>query len=130
MTQERSVEALEPEAAVKGTAGGERSGEDGPVASYAFFEGRIIPFDDSRIHVLTQAFNCGTAVFERIRGYYSDKYAELCVVRLQERLDGLLAGSRILLMEPGYSASEMLGICVELLRKNRFRRDTYVRPIV
>ena len=37
MTQERPIQALEPDAAVKGTAGG-RSGEDGPVASYAFFK--------------------------------------------------------------------------------------------
>jgi len=36
---------------------------------YAFFKGKIVPFSEAKISIMTHAFNYGTAVFEGIRGY-------------------------------------------------------------
>src|SRR5688500_17951451 len=36
---------------------------------YAFFEGRIVPFEDARISIGTHAIQYGTGAFAGIRGY-------------------------------------------------------------
>ncbi|MFH2033610.1 MAG: branched chain amino acid aminotransferase, partial [Candidatus Margulisiibacteriota bacterium] len=35
---------------------------------YAFFNGKIVPFKDAKVSIMTHAFNYGTACFEGIRG--------------------------------------------------------------
>ncbi len=107
-----------------------RAGAGGDAPSYAFFEGRIVPFDEARVHILTHAFNYGTAVFEGVRGYYSEKRGELYMIRLREHVERLVANSRILMLDPGYTVSEIVEFGLELVRKNAFRCDVYLRPIV
>jgi branched-chain amino acid aminotransferase len=40
---------------------------------YAFFMGKIVPFEDMKVSVATHAFNYGTAVFSGLCGYWNDK---------------------------------------------------------
>lgn len=108
----------------------ERGPGEGSRPAYAFLDGRMVPFDEAKIHILTHAFNYGTALFEGIRAYWNDARGELYVVRLKEHLERLVANCRILLLEPGYDVPEMADICVGLVRRNGFRRDVYIRPIV
>jgi branched-chain amino acid aminotransferase len=114
-----------------GIMAGERgSPKKAPLAKYAFFDGRIVPFEDAKVHILTHTFNYGTGVFEGIRAYWNEKHGELYIVRLTEHLERLRANARILTLDPGYSVPELSGICIELIRKNEYRRDIYIRPIV
>jgi len=106
-----------------------RSTEKAPLAKYAFFQGEIVPFGEAKVHILTHTFNYGTGVFEGIRAYWNEKHGELYVVRLTEHLERLRANARILMLDPGYAAPELSRICLELIRKNEFRRDIYIRPI-
>ncbi len=107
-----------------------RAGEGGNAPGYAFFEGRIVPFDEARVHILTHAFNYGTAVFEGVRGYYNEKHGELYMIRLREHVERLVANSKILMLDPGHTVSEIIEFGLELVRKNAFRCDVYLRPIV
>lgn len=131
MTGDRSLGELERgSSTVTGHEGGqERSTERRTLAKYAFFEGRIVPFEEARIHILTHAFNYGTAVFEGIRGYLSESGGQINIVRLVEHLERLAASCRIMMLEPGYTAQELRDIVIELVQKNAFRCDIYVRPI-
>ena len=38
---------------------------------HAFFRGRIVPYSEARVGVLTHALNYGTGVFGGIRGYWN-----------------------------------------------------------
>ena len=38
---------------------------------FAYFKGRIVPFAEAKISIMTHAFNYGTGVFEGIRGYWN-----------------------------------------------------------
>jgi branched-chain amino acid aminotransferase len=107
-----------------------RSTETTPLAKYAFFQGEIVPFEDAKVHILTHTFNYGTGVFEGIRAYWNEKHGELYVVRLAEHLRRLRANAGILMLDPGHSTPELSRICLELIRKNEYRRDIYIRPIV
>ncbi len=39
---------------------------------HAYFQGKIVPYSDARVGVLTHALNYGTAVFGGMRGYWSN----------------------------------------------------------
>ena len=39
---------------------------------YAFFKGRVVPYSEAKVGVLTHALNYGTAVFGGLRGYWND----------------------------------------------------------
>jgi branched-chain amino acid aminotransferase len=104
--------------------------DQGPAPEYAVLDGRIVPFGDARVHILTHTFNYGTGVFEGIRGYWNGRRDELFIVRLREHIERLVANSRVLMLDAGYSAGEIADLCLELVRKNELRQDTYIRPII
>lgn len=107
-----------------------RMTDQGPAPDYAVLDGRIVGFDDAKVHILTHTFNYGTGVFEGIRGYWNDRRKELFVVRLAQHIERLVANCGVIMLDPGYSPREIADLCLGLVRKNEFREDVYVRPIV
>ena len=63
---------------------------------YAFFKGRIVPYRDAHIGVLTHGLNYGTAAFGGLRGYWNVQEKELFVFRPEGQLG--LKGFPILLL--------------------------------
>jgi branched-chain amino acid aminotransferase len=107
-----------------------RMTDQGPAPDYAVLDGRIVAFDDAKVHILTHTFNYGTGVFEGIRGYWNARREELFVVRLTRHIERLVANCGVIMLDPGYTVDEIADLCLELVRKNEFREDTYIRPIV
>ena len=44
---------------------------------FAFFNGRIIPYYDAKVGVLTHGLNYGTAVFGGLRSYWNSEEEQL-----------------------------------------------------
>ena len=99
------------------------------VGRYAFFEGKIVPFADAKISVMTHAFMYGTGCFEGIRAYWSPEEQELFLFRMPEHYRRLLNSCRILRIRPKYGLEELCRITIDVLRQNGDRQDVYVRPI-
>jgi len=95
----------------------------------AYFQGQFVPFDQARISVMTHAFNYGTAVFEGIRAYWNAEHEQLYVLRLRDHYVRLLQSARVLLMAPEIDADRMSALTVELLRREGYREDVYIRPL-
>ncbi|SNB70269.1 branched-chain amino acid transaminase [Thermoflexus hugenholtzii] len=96
---------------------------------YAFFKGRIVPIEEAVISVRTHAFNYGTGVFEGIRAYWNEEEQQLFIFRPREHYERLLASARMLLMSFPYTPDDLTRITVELLQKEGYREDVYIRPI-
>ncbi len=96
---------------------------------YAFFEGRIVPIDEAKISIMTHAFNYGTGCFEGIRAYWNQAEEQLYVFKLREHYDRLLRSCHILFISLPYGVDELCNATLELLRKEGFREDTYIRPL-
>jgi branched-chain amino acid aminotransferase len=94
----------------------------------AFFGGDFVPLAEARIPVMTHGFLYGTATFEGIRAYWNEEQEQLYGLRLREHYERMLQSAKILLMKPRYSAADLVDITVDLLRRNGYRQDTYVRP--
>ncbi len=77
---------------------------------------------------MTHAFMYGTAVFEGIRAYWNAEHGQLYALRVREHMERIRNSARILLMEDLPSVDQLTGEALEVLRRNGFREDTYVRP--
>jgi branched-chain amino acid aminotransferase len=96
---------------------------------HAFFRGRIVPYSEARVGVLTHGLNYGTGVFAGLRGYWNADEAELFVFRPQEHFQRFLESARLLDMTLGETAESLTDALVELLRAELYREDCYVRPL-
>ncbi len=96
---------------------------------YAFFEGRIVPIDEAKVSIMTHAFNYGTGCFEGIRAYWNDTEEQLYAFKLREHYERFLRSCHIILISLPYSVDELCNITIELLQKEGFCEDTYVRPL-
>jgi branched-chain amino acid aminotransferase len=96
---------------------------------YAFFRGRITPYAEARVGVLTHALNYGTAVFAALRGYWNREEGELFLFRPREHFRRFLESARLLGMELQDSEESLSAAVVSLLKAERYREDCYVRPL-
>ncbi len=98
--------------------------------SYAFFNGKIVPIEEAKVSVMTHALNYGTGAFGGVRAYWNEKDQDLYIFRPLDHFRRLLNSARLLLMNLPYTPESMLEILLELLRKENYREDTYIRPLV
>jgi branched-chain amino acid aminotransferase len=99
------------------------------VTRYAFFQGAIVPIEQAQISIMNHAFNYGTGCFEGIRAYWNPTEAQLFVFRLLEHYQRLLQSARILMMSPKYTAEQLSAVTLELLRREGYQTDAYLRPL-
>ena len=92
-----------------------------------WFEGQWTPLADAKVSVMTHSFLYGTAVFEGIRAYWNADDEQLYLLKAREHFERIVDSSKILMMDPGYSVDEMVALTIELLRRNAYREDCYVR---
>ena len=96
-----------------------------------WMNGRVTPWEESLLHVASDAVLRGASVFEGIRAYRSADGEDLLLFRLHEHLDRLFAGSmRVMRMQSRYGAGEMTRGIIELLQANGVRDDAHVRVVV
>ncbi|MGH2511923.1 MAG: branched-chain amino acid transaminase [Candidatus Limnocylindrales bacterium] len=120
-----------PAPAATVAAGSSSSQAPGPVdldALTCYFQGGYVPMRDAKISIMTHAFMYGTAVFEGIRAYWNAEQGQLYGVFLREHVERIRHSCRIMLMEPVPSVDELVEIITEVVRRNHFREDAYIRP--
>jgi|SRR5580704_14273694 branched-chain amino acid aminotransferase len=98
--------------------------------SWVYYDGEIRRYADSRLGLMTHALHYGTGCFEGIRAYWVEEQQQLFTFRMPEHYERLRDSSKILLMELPLSTEELCAITSELLRRNGWRQDVYVRPLV
>lgn len=97
--------------------------------AYAFLGGKQIPLEDAKVGVMTHALHYGTAVFEGIRGNWNEAHGKMYVFRLREHYERLLRGCRMLRIELPYDVDELCKITTDLIERNGYRQDVYIRPL-
>ena len=96
---------------------------------HAFFRGRVVPYAEARIGVMTHALNYGTGVFAGLRGYWNESEKELFVFRPRDHFRRFLESARLLRMELPFTEDHLTGALTELLRTELYREDCYIRPL-
>jgi len=88
--------------------------------------GRIIPWQDAQVHVMTHGLHYGSGIFEGIRAYESSEGP--VVFRLDDHLHRFFDSAKVYRFKMPYTFDELKAGILELIRENGFR-DCYVRPI-
>jgi branched-chain amino acid aminotransferase len=92
-----------------------------------WFDGRMVPWRDAKVHVLTHSLHYGMGVFEGIRAYATGRGTAL--FRLDEHVDRLYRSAHILMMEIPYPRDQIREACRAVIRDNHLETG-YVRPLV
>ncbi len=98
------------------------------MVEYVFMNGEYVEADKASIPVRTHAFLYGTSVFEGIRAYYNKEENQMYAFRVKEHYERLLRSAKVMWMKSPYTLEEYCSITRELLRKNNYRTDVYIRP--
>ena len=97
--------------------------------TWAFFKGQQVPMEEANVRVDTHALHYGTAAFEGIRGNWNEKHGKVYIFRLREHYERLVRGCSILRMDIPYDVDDLCQITVDLLERNGFAEDVYIRPL-
>lgn len=95
-----------------------------------YLNGRLVPYADARVHVLSSAFKYAIVVFEGLRAYWSEDRHELYGFRFRAHFDRLLRSMEVARMEAGSSAAELEGSLIDLIRANDLEEDLHLRVLV
>lgn len=92
-----------------------------------WFNGKLVPFEDANIHVLSHVVHYGSSVFEGIRCYKTKKGSG--VFRLREHMQRLIDSARIYRMEAPYTLEELETAVLETI-SNSGLEACYIRPVI
>lgn len=98
-------------------------------SGYCFFKGEIMPLADANVNISTHALNYGTGCFEGIRAYWNAEQEQLYIMKGLEHYQRLLNSCRILKIQCNYTAQQLLDYTVEILARNNYRENVYIRPL-
>ncbi len=94
---------------------------------WIWHNGKLVPWDQAQVHVLTHALHYGSSVFEGIRVYATPNGSQ--VFRLQAHTRRLFDSARIHRIPIPYSAAEIDAACREVVTSNKLTNGAYIRPI-
>jgi branched-chain amino acid aminotransferase len=97
--------------------------------NYAFFGGKIVPYSEAKIGVMTHALNYGTGVFGGLRGYWNDEQGDMFLFRPMDHFERFLQSARLLRMTLPYTEADLTQILIDLLRTEGYRENVYIRPL-
>jgi branched-chain amino acid aminotransferase len=102
-----------------------------PPAPFPFlwFSGEQLPWDEALVHVTTIGWPAISAIFEGIRGYWSEDQASLNIFRLNEHMTRFDNSMRLQRMRSQFSGSEIGRVILDLCRANDAREDVYIQPM-
>lgn len=97
---------------------------------WAFFKGEFVPIGEAKVSIMAQALNYGIGAFGGIRAYWNEPQQQLYIFRIADHLRRLLNACKFFNTTLPYSAEELQHIIIELLRREGYREDAYIRPLI
>lgn len=91
-----------------------------------WMDGRLIPWAEATVHVLTHSLHYGLAVFEGIRCYAGDRGS--AVFRLHEHIERLFGSAHVSCLEIPYSMKDLEQAVCDTVRGNNLQ-SCYIRPL-
>ena len=92
-----------------------------------WFDGKLIPWEQANVHVLTHTLHYGLGVFEGIRCYKLHD-GRSAIFRLEEHVRRLFDSARICMLPMPYTQDQVVEACLATVRENGLD-ECYLRPI-
>ncbi len=91
-----------------------------------WMNGKLVKWEDAKIHVLSHVIHYGSGVFEGIRCYDTENGP--AVFRLDDHLRRMFQSAQIFQMEIPYTFDELKNAVIETIKENGCR-SCYIRPL-
>ena len=98
--------------------------------TWVFHDGDFARYNDVRLGLMTHALHYGTGVFEGIRAYWNAKAEQLFLLQPVAHYERMKHSANVMRMRLPHTTEELVNFTVELLRRNGFKSDVYVRPLL
>lgn len=96
--------------------------------AWIWMDGKLVPWDQANVHILSHTLHYGYGAFEGIRAYrLADGHS--AVFRLAEHIDRLFESSALLELEIPFTREEVCAACTRTLAVNGME-EGYLRPLV
>jgi branched-subunit amino acid aminotransferase/4-amino-4-deoxychorismate lyase len=82
-----------------------------------WLDGKLCPWRDAKVHVLTHTLHYGMGVFEGIRAYQTERGT--AIFRLNEHMERLYNSAHIMRIPLPYGKADISRACLEVLRGNK-----------
>ncbi len=92
-----------------------------------WMDGKLVPWQDAKIHVLTHGLHYGSGVFEGVRAYESDSGP--AIFRLEDHIKRLFNSAKIFMIDIPFTQKEIIEASKSVVRENNLD-SCYMRPIV
>ena len=91
-----------------------------------WMNGKLVPFKDAKVHVLTHALHYSTSIFEGIRCY--DTPNGSAVFRLPEHVERLFKSAKLYSMKMQYTQKEISDAILKTVKASGLK-EAYIRPL-
>jgi len=91
-----------------------------------WMNGKLVPFKDAKVHVLTHALHYSTAIFEGIRCYDTPKGS--AIFRLPEHVDRLFRSAKMYSMKMQFSKDQITDGIIKTVKASGLK-ECYIRPL-
>lgn len=91
-----------------------------------WMNGKLVPFKDAKVHVLTHALHYSTAIFEGLRCYNTPKGS--AIFRLPEHVDRLFKSAKMYSMKMTYSKKQISDAIIKTVKESKLK-ECYIRPL-
>jgi branched-chain amino acid aminotransferase len=98
--------------------------------TWVFFDGEFGRYHDIKLGLMTHALHYGTGCFEGIRAYWNAKQDQLFLLQAPAHYERLRRSANVMRFTLPYSTEQLVNLTVEVLRRNHFKSDVYVRPLL
>ncbi|HEX9859784.1 MAG TPA: aminotransferase class IV, partial [Nitrospirota bacterium] len=96
-------------------------------AKLIWMDGKLVPWAEANVHVLTHTLHYGLGLFEGIRCYKGKKGS--AIFRLDEHVDRLFDSAHIFQIEIPFTKKEISDAIVKTVKANGLE-ECYIRPLV
>ncbi len=98
-----------------------------PKSDAIWMNGKLVPWDDARIHVASHVIHYGSAVFEGVRCYATPEGP--AVFRLDAHTERLFNSAKIYRMDVPYTFDEIARAQIDTIAANKMDA-CYIRPVI
>ncbi len=91
-----------------------------------WMNGKLVPFKDAKVHVLTHALHYSTSVFEGLRCYNTPKGS--AIFRMPEHVDRFFKSAKLYSMKMHYSKKQITDAIIKTVKASRLK-ECYIRPL-
>jgi branched-chain amino acid aminotransferase len=91
-----------------------------------WMNGKLVPFKDAKVHVLTHALHYSTSIFEGIRCY--DTPNGSAIFRLPEHVDRFFNSAKLYEMKIPYSKKQVSNAIIKTVKASKLKQ-CYIRPL-